>query len=110
MMRQRVDRFTKPRRGDLQRSSLSSPTVVAQAKRSLQDEEDVHARLMSVYPEVSQFWYLGIFVANFALGAVAVSCWPTELPIWAYLVSLFIAFSFTLAIGIVQATTNQQIA
>ena len=29
-------------------------------RSSLRDECDVHSRLMSVYPEVKQTWYIGI--------------------------------------------------
>ena len=38
--------------------------IYNQARRSLADQADVHARLMSVYKEVPGWWYLIIFCAS----------------------------------------------
>ena len=35
-----------------------------QARRSLSEQPDIHARLMSVYEEVPQWWYLSIFCVS----------------------------------------------
>ena len=35
--------------------------IYVQARRSLSEQSDIHARLMSVYKEVPDWWYLTIF-------------------------------------------------
>jgi hypothetical protein len=79
-------------------------------KRSLREQPDVHARLMSMYPEVPDWWYAGVFVVMFVAGAVAVELWQTQLPIWAYVMALAIAFAYVLPVGIILAVTNQQVS
>jgi OPT oligopeptide transporter protein len=37
--------------------------IWTQSRRSLSDQPDIHARLMSVYKEVPDWWYLTIFCA-----------------------------------------------
>lgn len=44
-----------------------------------------------------------------ALSLVAVLAYPTNLTWWALLLAVFISFSFSLPIGIIQAVTNNQI-
>jgi OPT oligopeptide transporter protein len=41
-----------------------SKQIWTQAHRSLSDQPDIHARLMSVYKEVPDWWYLLIFCAS----------------------------------------------
>ena len=43
------------------------------------------------------------------LGFLAILFWPTNLTWWAFLLAVFISFSFALPIGIIQAVTNTQI-
>jgi hypothetical protein len=45
---------------------------------------DVHNRLMAVYPEVPQWWYAGIWVISFVLAAVALAKFLPEAPVWVY--------------------------
>ena len=35
--------------------------IYIQARRSLSEQPDIHARLMSVYKEVPSWWYISIF-------------------------------------------------
>jgi hypothetical protein len=44
-----------------------------------------------------------------ALGFLTILAWPTNLTWWAFLLAVFISFSFSLPIGIIQAVTNNQI-
>ena len=80
-----------------------------QFRRTLRDEQDIHARLMSVYPQVPEWWYLGIFLTMFTAGIVSVEAWPTQFPVWAFVLALIIAFVYIIPIGMIQAITNQQI-
>lgn len=77
-----------------------------QARRSLAETPDVHARLMSKYPEVPDWWYGAIFVSMFIFGIISIEVWPTELPIWGFVVALLISFVYIVPIGMIQAITK----
>ncbi|EIN13377.1 OPT oligopeptide transporter [Punctularia strigosozonata HHB-11173 SS5] len=83
--------------------------IMRQIRRSLKDERDVHARLMAAYPEVPHYWYFLLFVVAFVLGIVAIEHWPTQLPVWAYVLALLISLVLMVPCGIIQAITNQQV-
>ncbi|KAK0535635.1 hypothetical protein OC835_002310 [Tilletia horrida] len=83
--------------------------IVRQFRSSLQEEPDIHARLMSRYPEVPDWWYGAIFLFSLTLGLAATQAWPTLFPWWALFLALAISAIYTLPIGIVQAITNQQV-
>lgn len=81
-----------------------------QAKRSLNEQPDIHARLMSRYPQVPEWWYGVVFgayyviikttrlivvvVTMFGFGVVAIEVWHTDFPVWAFLVALVSTFPF----------------
>ncbi|KAI0251736.1 OPT oligopeptide transporter [Lactifluus subvellereus] len=79
------------------------------ARRSLSDQPDIHARLMSVYKEVPDWWYLTIFLTTFLFGIVAIEVWKTQSPVWAFVLALLISFVYTIPIGVVRANTNLRI-
>ncbi|KAK7685220.1 hypothetical protein QCA50_011583 [Cerrena zonata] len=81
-----------------------------QAKRSMNEQPDIHARLMSRYPQVPEWWYGVVFVTMFAFGTVSIELWETDFPVWALVVALGVSFLYTIPIGMIQAITNQQIA
>jgi len=45
----------------------------------------------------------------FAFACISVEVWPSELPIWALIIALLIAFIYIVPIGMIQAITNQQV-
>lgn len=79
-----------------------------QARRSLHEQPDIHARLMSRYRQVPDWWYLIIFGAYdlkyyvtrpvlismlaimFAFGIISIKVWPTQMPVWALVLALII--------------------
>lgn len=83
--------------------------IYIQARRSISEQPDIHARLMARYPQVPEWWYLCIFVSMFAFGVVVIEINETEMPVWAFCLALVISFFYTIPIGIIQAVTNQQI-
>ncbi|KAI0063252.1 OPT oligopeptide transporter [Artomyces pyxidatus] len=83
--------------------------IWTQARRSLNEQPDVHARLMSRYPQVPEWWYLSILVLMFAMSAVTVEVWPTQMPIWGLVLALLISAFYIVPTGMIQAITNQQI-
>ncbi|KAI0296744.1 OPT oligopeptide transporter [Multifurca ochricompacta] len=83
--------------------------IWTQARRSLSEQPDIHARLMAVYKEVPDWWYISIFLAMFVFGVVAIEVWNTQFPVWAFVLALIISFVYTVPIGVIQAITNQQV-
>ena len=71
--------------------------IWVQARRSLSEQPDIHARLMSRYPQVPEWWYLIIFVPMFIFGAVSIEVWHTQMPIWALVLALIIGASLLLS-------------
>ncbi|KAI0245630.1 small oligopeptide transporter [Lactifluus subvellereus] len=87
----------------------NSKQILTQSRRSLSDQPDIHARLMSVYKEVPDWWYLFIFLTTFAFGVFAIERWDTELPVWAFVLALVISLVYTIPVGVIQAVTNFQV-
>ncbi|KAH9059645.1 small oligopeptide transporter [Lactarius vividus] len=83
--------------------------IWTQARRSLSEQPDIHARLMSVYKEVPDWWYISVFLTMFVFGVVAIEVWNTQFPVWAFVLALMISFVYTVPVGIIQAITNQQV-
>ncbi|KAF8315900.1 OPT oligopeptide transporter [Clavulina sp. PMI_390] len=83
--------------------------IWTQSRRSMSEMPDIHARLMSKYQEVPDWWYAVIFLTMFAFAIISIQCWPSELPVWALIIALLIAFIYIIPIGMIQAITNQQV-
>ncbi|EIW77489.1 OPT oligopeptide transporter [Coniophora puteana RWD-64-598 SS2] len=83
--------------------------IWTQSRRSMDEQPDVHARLMSKYRQVPEWWYMIIFLAMFVFGIIVIEVWPTEFPVWGFVLSLIIAFVYIVPIGMIQAITNQQV-
>ena len=91
----------------------NSKRIWANAQRNLREQPDIHARLMSVYKEVPHWWYFSVFcacinnqlkpqtwlcimsftVTTLAFGVVVIEVWDTQLPIWAFVLSIIIGES-----------------
>jgi len=72
-------------------------------------QPDIHSRLMSVYKEVPDWWYLAIFCTMFGFGVAVIEIWHTDLPIWAFILALLIGFAYMIPIGIIAAMVDQEI-
>ncbi|KAG8844060.1 hypothetical protein FRB96_003293 [Tulasnella sp. 330] len=83
--------------------------IWTQARRSLSEQPDIHARLMSKYKEVPEWWYGLVFITQFTFAVIALEVWHTQFPIYAFVVALLVAFVYSIPIGMIQAITNQQI-
>ena len=55
--------------------------IWTQARRSMHEQPDIHARLMAVYPQVPEWWYATMFVIMFAFGVVSIEVWDTKFPV-----------------------------
>ncbi|XP_038886406.1 oligopeptide transporter 6-like [Benincasa hispida] len=70
---------------------------------------DIHTKLMRAYKQVPTWWFIVILVLNIGLSVFTCQYYNAslQLPWWGVLLACFIAFFFTLPIGIINATTNQ---
>jgi len=79
----------------------------------MREQPDIHARLMSQYKQVPEWWYAIIFgafvhcngslytsnscvrltVTMFVFGVILIEIWHTEFPVWAFCLSLAIGAS-----------------
>ncbi|KAF8154812.1 small oligopeptide transporter [Crassisporium funariophilum] len=77
--------------------------------RSMREQPDVHARLMSTYPQVPEWYYACIFVVTFIFACVCIQLWPSGMTIWALVIALLISLVYVIPIGMIQAVTNRQV-
>ncbi|KAF9924036.1 hypothetical protein BGZ67_009559 [Mortierella alpina] len=70
------------------------------------DKEDIHTRMMRVYPEVPQLWYAGFYLVMAVLAAVACEFYGTQLPWWGLVLALVVGWVLTLPIGVMNAVTG----
>ena len=93
-----------------------------------ESQEDVHARLMKEYKKVPEWWFAIIFgepspssslphrivtliiAVTFVMSVLSFELWPTEFPVWAFIIALLIAALYTVPTGILMALTNQQVS
>ncbi|KAF3773449.1 Oligopeptide transporter 5 [Nymphaea thermarum] len=87
-------------------------SIYRQTKQAFSDHVgDVHTRLMKKnYVAVPEWWFSIILICVVGLAFLACLGFggQLQLPWWGILLACVIAFFFTLPIGIIQATTNQQ--
>ncbi|KAI5827164.1 small oligopeptide transporter, partial [Schizophyllum commune Tattone D] len=83
--------------------------IMINLKRSLREQPDIHARLMSRYQQVPEWHYVAIFVVTFIFACVCIEVWPSGMTIWALLIALIISLIYLVPIGMIQAVTNRQI-
>ncbi|GAA5816451.1 hypothetical protein MFLAVUS_009980 [Mucor flavus] len=81
--------------------------IWARIKNARQADDDIHAKLMDRYKEVPDFWYFGLFVVALGLSFVTIIVWPSDIPWWALIVAVVLAFVWLLPIGIITAITSQ---
>ncbi|KAL8277639.1 hypothetical protein RQP46_009912 [Phenoliferia psychrophenolica] len=70
---------------------------------------DVHNRLMAVYPEVPEWWFLLVFVVTLVMACVHAEIYETQLPIWGIFFCMAMSIFVVLPIGIITAVSNVEI-
>ncbi|KAL2921758.1 Oligopeptide transporter 6 [Bienertia sinuspersici] len=71
---------------------------------------DIHTKLMKAYKQVPNWWFHVLLLCNITLTVFTCEYYKEtlQLPWWGVLLGCALAFFFTLPVGIIQATTNQQ--
>ncbi|KAL2204630.1 OPT oligopeptide transporter [Sarocladium strictum] len=71
--------------------------------------EDIHNRLMALYPEVSGWWYLATLLIAVGLGFVGICAWPTYTTPGVIPFGVALAIVFVIPIGIIKAMTGIEV-
>lgn len=74
------------------------------------EEEDIHRKLMRRYPEVPNGWYYSLAATFFIIAIIAVEIWPTNMPVWALVLSILLPAVYMLPCGFIYAVTGQGLA
>ncbi|KAG2213849.1 hypothetical protein INT47_001118 [Mucor saturninus] len=76
-------------------------------KNARQSGDDIHARLMDHYKEVPDIWYFILFLVALGMSFATVVVYPSDMPWWALIIAVVLAFVWLLPIGIITAITSQ---
>lgn len=68
--------------------------------------KDAHTRMMSIYKEVPDYWFMGILLVSMAFGIAALKAWPTETPWWSVLTVIGLSAVFLIPSAILYAAAN----
>ncbi len=71
------------------------------------EQEDIHARLMRKYNELSEWWYAALVLIGFVGAVIAVEMYDIGLPVWALLLALLLPIVYILPAGFIFASTGQ---
>ncbi|KAF9205240.1 hypothetical protein BGZ49_004310 [Haplosporangium sp. Z 27] len=67
--------------------------------------EDIHHKMMKVYPEVPQLWYAAFYIVMLALSFVVIEVYHLELPWWGLIIAALIGWAMVIPISAMQAIT-----
>lgn len=73
------------------------------------EADDIHYKLMKMYPEVPDWWFLALFAVVFVFAVISIEVYHTELPVWGYLISVLLPFIYIIPTAFIYAMTSQQI-
>lgn len=83
------------------------------SKKHLVDQTrslDVHNRLMAVYSEVPEWWYMVCLAGAVIVGCVGIACWPTYTSIGVVFYGIALCLIFVVPIGIIGAVTGVSVS
>ncbi|KJZ70560.1 hypothetical protein HIM_10063 [Hirsutella minnesotensis 3608] len=69
-------------------------------------EPDVHMKMMNKYADAPEWWYLALLLVSVAIGFGTTEGYQTQLPWWAFFVSILLALLFIIPVTMVLAVSN----
>ncbi|EME50295.1 hypothetical protein DOTSEDRAFT_68981 [Dothistroma septosporum NZE10] len=78
-------------------------------KASRGELDDVHMKIMRKYKVVPAWWYMALLLVTIGFAFASACAWPTGMKASSVVLSLVIAFAWTIPIGIIQGMTNIQL-
>ncbi|KND87135.1 Glutathione transporter 1 [Tolypocladium ophioglossoides CBS 100239] len=93
-------------RGEVVRgfSSILNPR-----KSAYQNEKDIHNRLMRVYKEAPEWWYLALLAVSFVMACCCCALWDTSMPIWGVVLAIVLCFFIQVPVGLILAISNAEV-
>jgi OPT family small oligopeptide transporter len=85
------------------------PEIWRRWRSSSGELDDVHMKIMRKYKLVPTWWYLALLAVMIAFAFVSALAFPTGMAWYSVILSLVIAGTWTIPIGIIQAFTNIQL-
>ena len=85
-------------------------TSIQTGTPTLDAYDDAHCRLMRVYPEAPDWWFLVVLVSSIAFGILAATLWPTNTPWWSVLCVTGVSAAFAIPTALLNATANVAVA
>lgn len=70
------------------------------------EEKDKHYQMMKMYPEVPQWWFIGLLVICCAFGVTLSQVNNTGLPIWGFFAAIILSGFLVFFVGFMSATTG----
>lgn len=70
---------------------------------------DIHMKLMSKYPEVSEIWYLAVLLIAAACGFAGILAWPTYTTAATVPYGVLLALIFVIPVGVIKAMTGIEV-
>ncbi len=80
--------------------------IVYRFKASRDQEPDVHLKMMRKYVEAPDWWYITLFAASVALGLGTALGYDSQLPWWAFFVSVIMALVFVMPTSMIMGISN----
>ncbi|KLJ05633.1 OPT family small oligopeptide transporter [Blastomyces silverae] len=80
--------------------------IMYRLKAAKNQESDIHMKLMQKYPECPEWWYGGLFLLSLAFGLVTCEAYASQLPWWAFFISVVIGLVFVIPTCMLMAITN----
>lgn len=75
-------------------------------KTARNQEPDIHLKLMQKYPDAPDWWYIALFLASVALGLGTALGFDSQLPWWAFFVSVILGAVFVIPTCMILAISN----
>lgn len=79
-------------------------------KTARNQEPDVHLKMMKKYNDAPDWWYAILLAVSMALGLATCLGYASQLPWWAFLISVLLAAIFIVPTGMILAISNIQLA
>ncbi|KAH9431438.1 hypothetical protein MCOR27_005874 [Pyricularia oryzae] len=90
----------------IKRSGIDMWKGIPHRKSIYESYDDPHTRLMSVYPEVPDWWFLAVLLTSLALGIIALQVWPVSLPVWSLFAVVGISAIMLVPSVLIMASAN----
>ncbi|KAF2175242.1 OPT family small oligopeptide transporter [Zopfia rhizophila CBS 207.26] len=79
-------------------------------KAARNQEPDIHMKLIAKYAPCPDWWYGILFVTSVTFGLATVLAFPSQVPWWAYFVSIIVALVFVIPTCMIYGIANIQLS